>query len=165
MGNRKGFARDLMFYFGWDNIYAHYRDRSGCIIYMSGDRSDVYIDTPRDVGSLSSDDSKCSGVEYYGETPLLYMMADYLRITKVMLRNNKRARRWFNFMVKNNFHYAGKLFKEYFLPDGRVNWTLLINAAKITLPQLEFVMKCDGIKWNGYDPLKDCKEYQEDNPK
>ena len=154
----------LLDFVGWSGISEHYRDRKGCIMYLSEDRQDIYVDIPFDDEWLSSDDSVHRGVGCFRKTPLLFMMADYLRITKVMLRSNKRARRWFNNVVKNNFHYAGRLFKEYFLPDGRVDWTLVIEAAEITLPQLEFIMKCDGIKWNGYDPLRDCKEYQEDDP-
>lgn len=164
MSNRKGLAKDLVEFSEWSGISRHYRDKTGCIIYLSEDLADIYVETLCDVERISSDDSVHSGVGHYEKTPLLFMMADYLRITKVMLRSNKQARRWFNNAVKNNFHYAGRLFKEYFLPDGRVNWTLVIEAAEITLPQLEFIMKCDGIKWNGYDPLRDCKEYQEDDP-
>ena len=161
MNNRRGFARDIIRSFGWKSISKHYRDKSGCIIYLSDDLSDIYIDLPWEEGTLSSDDSKNSGTKYYKGTPLLYMMADYLRITKVVLRKNKRARRWLNRIIKNTFRYAGKLFKEYFLPDGTVNWTLLMQACEITLDDLVFIMKCDGIDWKGYDPLWNCKEYQE----
>ena len=157
--NRKGFARETILSFGWEGISEHYRDKSGCIIYLSSDKSNIYIDVPNDVGSLSSDDSKESGIAYYGKTPLTYMVADYLRITKVMLRNNKRARRWFNSKVKNNFYYAGRLFKEYFLPDGRVNWSLIIQVDGDS-DHVYCILFGEGIDWKGYDPVRGCDEFQ-----
>lgn len=163
MKNRKGLANHLITFYEWGSITSCYRDKRGCIIYLSGDKSEIIVDILMDREIICSDDSKNNGIKYYSKTPLLYMMARYLRITKVMLKNNKRARRWFNSMIKNNFHYAGKLFKDYFLPNGEVNWPLFIEKSKVTLPHLERIMLCEGVEWEGYDPLKNCINYQKDN--
>ena len=143
---------------GWEGISSVYRDRLGCIIYISKDKQDIYVDVPGEEATLCSDDSKSGGVSYYKFTPLHYMIVKYLEITKVWLRNNKQARRWLNRFIKNNFIYSGKLFKEYFLPSGEINWDLVINDSVVNdLDDLKSTLFGEGINWCGYNPLRNKK--------
>lgn len=143
--NRKGIQKELISHEGWGGIAEHYRDRKSCIIYVSSSCSEIYIDTGKqdEIISTSPMLTTCH--------PLIFAMISYLKVTRVLLKDNKRARRWLNKLIKTNFEFCNKSFGEYFLDGGEVNWKLVISDTKTDVDKLLFVIKDDN--WEEYCPL------------
>ena len=159
--NRKWRPASITEFYEWGKIIKTYRDKTGCIIYVSDNYLDVYVDIPNDGDMISSDESVSSGVNCYGHTPLAYMMMIYLKITKIWLRKNKVARRWLNRVVKNKLFFEGRPFKDYFFSDGQVNWKLVAETARLSPSDLLFLSY--DVDWEGYDPFRNYPEVYEEN--
>jgi len=144
--NRKGIQNELIKHKEWKGIAEqHYRDKKSCIIYVSEDYTEIYVDTKEDDETISTNPifTTCH--------PLIFAMISYLKVTKILLKNNKRARKWLNSCLKANFVFCDKPFGDYFLDNGEVNWKLVVSETKTDIDRLIFVITDDTWKW--YCPL------------
>lgn len=152
--NRRGHVRWLEESYGIDKFSLHYRDRAGCIIYAT--RNDIFVDVPGETRVMRSD----KGNHHYKgfKTILPFTIPNYLIITKVLLKDNKAARRWFNKIVKKNFIYAGKSFENYFTPSGAIDWAEVEKMSEQPKDFITFLIDDeDNSSWKGYNPFSDTQ--------
>lgn len=156
--NRKGIQRVLTQDFEWPGISLHYRDKFSCIVYVSEDYSEMYIDTPDDSETISIN-NPIPGK--HSVPQLMYALLAYIRATKVVLKNNKKARQFVNKVLKDNFVFYGKRFGEFFLDDGEIDWDLVMEVTGLDFGKIVFLIN-DDIDWGGYCPLRIYRKRKEE---
>ena len=146
--NRNGLVRRLLNFCEWPGIELHYRDKKGCIIYISKNYSELYIDTPYDEETIYTVDL------FKRDIPiLLYSIISFLKITKVMLKENKRARRFVNKVMKKKFTYDGISFRECFDNRGEIDWIKVQCLTKLDKETIKFIV-LDEYELGNYNPFK-----------
>ena len=153
--NRRGYAQEIKGFFNIPGLSLHYRDRKKCIIYVSENGGDIFVDLPGEtIGILRSDQGHHSYKDC--KSILHFVITDYLIITKVLLRDNRQARRWFNKVAKANLVYGGKPFSEFFTETGAINWDEVEKVTGESKDLIAFLIDDEDIgSWKGYNPFTD----------
>jgi len=154
MSNRKGLIKSLISRFGLENLRRCYRSKNGVLIYTTEDFSNIFVDLPKDDEYFQSDLGNALIDE---KTVLPYVIPNYLRIVKVLLRNDKLGRTVFNDIVKSNFVFAGHLFGEFFTTSGNLDFNKIVEVSECSKEILDYAIsdEINNSEWGGYNPYKD----------